>query len=89
MVVITKELCEDSAVLILIYNMKNDMKLVLNPTDIKFSLMMISNVFRYRLYGFKIHPTAYQLQYQAAQTYKQPLRSLNAPSYSPAKVCQH
>ncbi|VDP28779.1 unnamed protein product [Soboliphyme baturini] len=46
-----------------------------------------ANQFVPRLYGFKIHPTAYQLQYQAAQNCKQPIRAVNA--YSPAKVGSH
>lgn len=31
-----------------------------------------TNQFIARLYGFKIHPMAYQLQYQAASNFKQP-----------------
>lgn len=30
-----------------------------------------------RLYGFKIHPLAYQIQQQSASTFKAPLRALN------------
>ena len=30
-----------------------------------------------RLYGFKIHPIAYQVQQQSASTFKAPLRALN------------
>lgn len=30
-----------------------------------------------RLYGFKIHPLAYQIQQQAAANFKAPLRSLS------------
>lgn len=29
----------------------------------------------FRLFGFKIHPLAYQLQYQAANSFKPPLRA--------------
>jgi len=47
-----------------------------------------ANQFVPRLYGFKIHTGAYQLQYQAAQTYKQPIRSVNM-TYSPAKLGSH
>ena len=32
-----------------------------------------------RLYGFKIHPLAYQLQYQAAGNFKFPVRALYPP----------
>lgn len=31
---------------------------------------------RFRLYGFKIHPLAYQLQYQAAASFKMPMRGM-------------
>jgi len=31
----------------------------------------------FRLYGFKIHPLAYQIQQQSASTFKAPLRALN------------
>lgn len=30
----------------------------------------------FRLYGFKIHPLAYQLQYQAAANFKMPMRGI-------------
>ena len=30
--------------------------------------------FDFRLYGFKIHPLAYNLQYQAASNFKMPMR---------------
>ncbi|XP_014485270.1 PREDICTED: casein kinase II subunit beta isoform X1 [Dinoponera quadriceps] len=35
------------------------------------------NQFIPRLYGFKIHPLAYQIQQQSASTFKAPLRALN------------
>ncbi|KMQ91959.1 casein kinase ii subunit beta [Lasius niger] len=36
-----------------------------------------ANQFVPRLYGFKIHPLAYQIQQQSASTFKAPLRALN------------
>ncbi|KAG8297991.1 Casein kinase II subunit beta [Homalodisca vitripennis] len=36
-----------------------------------------ANQFVPRLYGFKIHPLAYQIQQQAAANFKAPLRALN------------
>lgn len=35
-----------------------------------------TNQFVPRLYGFKVHPLAYQLQYQAAANFKAPLRNV-------------
>ena len=39
-----------------------------------------TNQFVARLYGFKIHSLAYQLQYQAAANFKQPNTSTVVPS---------
>jgi casein kinase II subunit beta len=40
------------------------------------------NVFSSRLYGFKIHHLAYQIQQQAAANFKAPMRTM---SYNSAK----
>ncbi|KAL8561188.1 Casein kinase II subunit beta [Nucella lapillus] len=39
-----------------------------------------ANQFVPRLYGFKIHPLAYQLQYQAAANFKMPMRGTSHPN---------
>lgn len=47
--------------------------------DIKINYVLSSVLnfcFYFRLYGFKIHPMAYQLQLQAASSYKSPVKTI-------------
>lgn len=43
----------------------------------RYILVTISFFYTHRLYGFKIHPLAYQLQYQAASNFKAPTMRMN------------
>lgn len=52
-------------------------KLTLVSTTNIFVLHFNTNIYFYfRLYGFKIHPMAYQLQLQAASSLKSPVKSI-------------
>lgn len=46
-------------------------------SPIKRTLIHHSLIFVFRLYGFKIHSLAYQIQLQAAGNFKMPLRTVN------------